>query len=219
MQRIISLLLLILVASSPTLVVSNNLATTSYATAVRRGCVGVGLSPLNDPIISSRRGRRASADTSGAATNTVVPCVAGGAIRPPSLANTLARGALLRVTSDLVGGTAFENVKTRVTTTRESMLTATSNIIRSSGLQGLYSGGSSRFVEGALVGAVFMFGSALTKRQLQGLGCAPTVSVPVFFCDFCFCTFISYGYTLTQLYVRLQPFALDSSEASHRLSS
>ena len=106
----------------------------------------------------------------------VVNCISAGAVRTPGLASTLFRGALLRVTSDLVGGTAFENVKTRVTTTRENMPTAAANIVRTGGWKGLYSGGSSRFVEGALVGAVFMLGSSLTKRQLTVMGCPPTMT-------------------------------------------
>lgn len=91
--------------------------------------------------------------------------------------STLIRGACLRIASDLCGGTVFENIKTRVTTSRddENMFTATRNIVADGGgIASLWSGSSTRVVEGALVGAVFMLGSTLTRRRLRALGAPPT---------------------------------------------
>lgn len=114
-----------------------------------------------------------------------VKFVAQPATRPPTrLVSTVLRGAFLRITSDLVGGTAFENIKTRVTTNRhENMVTATTNIIRHSGggagacagVRALWSGTSTRCIEGFFVGAVFMLGSTVTKQQLRAVGVPPTL--------------------------------------------
>jgi hypothetical protein len=95
---------------------------------------------------------------------------------PPSLASTLLRGSLLRIASDFSGGTCFENIKTRVTTSHETMGEALRNIVHQGGIAALWSGSSSRSVEGALVGAVFMLGSTLTKRRLRMLGASPTLT-------------------------------------------
>jgi Mitochondrial carrier protein len=99
--------------------------------------------------------------------DTVLPC---------SIAYTLFRGAFLRVASDLSGGTPLESIKTRVTLTTEGPWQATCNIVRSGGLAALWTGTPSRTVEGALIGAVFMLGSVLTKNQLKKLGAPPTVA-------------------------------------------
>lgn len=95
---------------------------------------------------------------------------------PPKLLSTLLRGAALRISSDLAGGTVFENIKTRVTTTDENMFTAAANIIARGGVPSLWSGSSTRIVEGAMVGAVFMLGSTLTKQRLRALGVPPTLT-------------------------------------------
>jgi hypothetical protein len=93
-----------------------------------------------------------------------------------SLATTLLRGAFLRIASDLSGGTVFESVKTRVTTTREAPLEATRNIIKEGGIFALWTGTQSRIAEGALVGAVFMWSSRITKAQLLAIGAGPEVA-------------------------------------------
>ena len=138
----------------------------------------------------------------------IVWCAAGAAANPVvrrSLARTLVRGAVLRIASDLTGGTVFESIKTRVTTTREGPLEAVTNIIcpldnehrTYSGQQAsqqkkqqqqqqqprrkyrylaLWTGTESRLVEGALVGAVFMLASSVTKTQLRAWGGSPTTA-------------------------------------------
>lgn len=93
------------------------------------------------------------------------------------LVSTLLRGALLRITSDLAGGTVFENIKTRVTISHETMGTAAKNIVRlGGGWHALWSGSTTRSVEGFFVGAVFMLGSTVTKQQLRAWGAPPTVA-------------------------------------------
>lgn len=99
---------------------------------------------------------------------TVQPC--------RSLPSILARGALLRIASDLSGGTPLENIKTRVTVTKENMWQSCRHIYRTSGIAGFWSGSSSRSVEGALIGAIFMLGSTLTKARLKSMGAPPTVA-------------------------------------------
>jgi hypothetical protein len=102
---------------------------------------------------------------------TVKPC------STKSLGSTLLRGAFLRIASDLSGGTAFESVKTRVSTTTEGPVEAFNNIIGGKGgILALWTGTQARTVEGALVGAVFMLGSTLTKAQVKSMGGSPTVA-------------------------------------------
>jgi len=91
-----------------------------------------------------------------------------------SVAQTLARGAFLRIASDLSGGTVFESIKTRVTTTDEGPVEATRNIVNDGGVLALWTGTQSRMVEGALVGAVFMLASTITKKQIRLLGGSAT---------------------------------------------
>jgi hypothetical protein len=100
--------------------------------------------------------------------DTALPC--------SSIGNTLLRGAFLRIASDLSGGTPLEGIKTRVTLTTEGPWQATCNIVKSGGLAALWTGTPSRTVEGALIGAVFMLGSVLTKSQLKKMGAPPTVA-------------------------------------------
>lgn len=66
-----------------------------------------------------------------------------------SIPVTLLRGALLRIASDLSGGTAFESVKCRVAATTESASEALRGIVQSGGgIHALWTGTSSRTVEG-----------------------------------------------------------------------
>jgi len=62
-------------------------------------------------------------------------CSASGSV---NVAKTLLRGAFLRITSDLSGGTVFESIKTRVTTTTEGPIEATRNIIKDGGVLALW---------------------------------------------------------------------------------
>ena len=93
-----------------------------------------------------------------------------------SIGNTLVRGALLRMASDLSGGTPLENIKTRVTVTNDNMIGAIQKLIREGGIPALWTGTSSRTIEGAFVGAMFMLGSTLTKRQLLVWGTSRTTA-------------------------------------------
>jgi hypothetical protein len=93
-----------------------------------------------------------------------------------SIGSVLLRGAFLRIASDLSGGTAFEHVKTRVSTTTQGPVQAYQSMTKNGGFFSLWSGTQSRIVEGALVGAVFMLGSTLTKAQVTLMGGSPTVA-------------------------------------------
>ena len=92
------------------------------------------------------------------------------------LATNLVRGALLRIASDLSGGTPLESIKCRVTVTKENMFEAFNAIRAQDGFAGLWSGTPSRTIEGALLGAVFMLGSTLTKKQVLAMGASKTVA-------------------------------------------
>jgi hypothetical protein len=93
-----------------------------------------------------------------------------------SIGNTLVRGALLRIASDFSGGTPLENIKTRVTVTNDNMIAAIQKLVREGGIPALWTGTSSRTIEGAFVGAMFMLGSTLTKRQLLVWGTSRTTA-------------------------------------------
>jgi hypothetical protein len=93
-----------------------------------------------------------------------------------ALAKNLLQGALLRIASDISGGTPLESIKCRVTITRDNMGQAYSNIVKESGFLGLWSGTPSRTVEGALLGALFMLGSAVTKKRVLAMGGSTTVA-------------------------------------------
>lgn len=93
-----------------------------------------------------------------------------------SIGNTLIRGALLRIASDFSGGTPLENIKTRVTVSNDNMITAIQKLVRDGGIPALWTGTSSRTIEGAFVGAMFMLGSTLTKRQLLAWGTSRTTA-------------------------------------------
>jgi hypothetical protein len=83
---------------------------------------------------------------------------------------------LLRIASDLSGGTPLENIKTRVTVTNDNMIMAIQKLLQDGGVSALWTGTSSRTIEGAFVGAMFMLGSTLTKRQLLAWGTPRTTA-------------------------------------------
>ena len=89
----------------------------------------------------------------------------------------LVRGAVLRIASDLTGGTPLENIKCRVQTTGNNILKATQEISsRPGGILNLWSGTPSRTVEGALMGGVFLVASAATKKQVFAMGGSKTMA-------------------------------------------
>lgn len=95
---------------------------------------------------------------------------------PPVITN-LARGAFLRIASDLTGGTPLENIKCRVQTTGKNIFTATQDIISEPGsFLNLWSGTPSRTVEGALMGGIFLVASAATKKQVFAMGGSKTAA-------------------------------------------
>lgn len=103
----------------------------------------------------------------------VILCNAG---MNPVLKN-LARGAFLRVASDITGGTALENIKCRVTVTDHGPIKAIRDICdKKGGWLNLWSGTPSRTIEGALLGAVFLVGSAATKKQVLAMGAGKNVA-------------------------------------------
>jgi hypothetical protein len=89
----------------------------------------------------------------------------------------LVRGAVLRIASDLTGGTPLENIKCRVQTTGQNIFQATQEISsRPGGILNLWSGTPSRTVEGALMGGVFLVASAATKKQVFAMGGSKTMA-------------------------------------------
>jgi Mitochondrial carrier protein len=106
----------------------------------------------------------------------VRPCSSSAVIIPRSIGNTLLRGALLRIASDLSGGTPLENIKTRVTITTDNMWKVVLTMAKEGGIPAFWTGTSSRTIEGALVGAMFMLGSTVTKRQLLTWGTSRTTA-------------------------------------------
>ena len=89
----------------------------------------------------------------------------------------LARGAFLRVASDITGGTALENIKCRVTATDDGPIDATKALVSGgNGVFNLWSGTPSRTVEGALLGALFLVASAATKKQVLAMGAGNNVA-------------------------------------------
>jgi Mitochondrial carrier protein len=94
------------------------------------------------------------------------------------LRTAIVRGALLRIASDLTGGTVLEGIKTRTTTGTETPLQAARNIVAEGGgsVLALWRGTPSRTAEGTLIGAAFMAGSVLTKAQLKRMGASPTAA-------------------------------------------
>jgi hypothetical protein len=93
-----------------------------------------------------------------------------------SIGKNLLRGALLRIASDLSGGTPLESIKCRATVSKDNMFEAYRHIIQESGILGLWSGTPSRTVEGALLGALFILGSTVTKKQVIKMGGSPLLA-------------------------------------------
>jgi hypothetical protein len=56
------------------------------------------------------------------------------------------------------------------------MFQAYRNIVKESGFWGLWTGTPSRTVEGALLGAFFILGSSLTKKQVLAMGGSKTMA-------------------------------------------
>lgn len=92
------------------------------------------------------------------------------------LLKNMLRGSFLRIASDLSGGTVLENIKTRVTVGTENMVQATKSIVDESGILALWGGTSTRTIEGALIGALFLVGSTSTKKFMAKLGCDKSIS-------------------------------------------
>ena len=90
--------------------------------------------------------------------------------------NNLARGAFLRVASDLTGGTPLETLKCRVTISKDNAIQAYRNIVKEGGFWSLYAGTPARTVEGALLGGAFLVGSAGTKKQIMKMTGSKTLS-------------------------------------------
>jgi len=86
------------------------------------------------------------------------------------IAKNLARGAFLRILSDLSGGTPLESIKCRVTVTKDNMFQACRNIIDEGSVLSLWQGTPSRTIEGALLGAFFILGSSAAKNQVLKMG-------------------------------------------------
>jgi hypothetical protein len=127
--------------------------------------------PASKSFVSPSTTRRASTHTSFQARATREANVA-----PAGLAKNLLRGAVLRIASDLSGGTPLESIKCRVTVTKENMFEAYQAICDQDGVLGLWSGTPSRTIEGALLGAVFILGSTLTKQQVLAMGASKTMA-------------------------------------------
>jgi hypothetical protein len=92
------------------------------------------------------------------------------------LGKTLARGAFLRVASDLSGGTPLETIKCRVTATTDGPIAAFRSIVDEGGYANLWTGSTSRTIEGALLGALFLIGSTAAKKQTLAMGGTPTMA-------------------------------------------
>jgi len=123
-----------------------------------------GINDLSSPSSFLEQGRRSTHDQ--------IQLVSG----KMKLAENLVRGAVLRIASDLSGGTPLESIKCRVTTTKFSTLEAYHSIVDTGGLGALWDGSASRAVEGALMGALFLVGSSSTKKQVVKMGGGPTLS-------------------------------------------
>ncbi len=88
-----------------------------------------------------------------------------------SILKNIIRGAVLRVASDLSGGTVLENIKCRVTATSQSPIQACKDIIsQPGGIWNLWTGTPSRMVEGSLMGGIFLVANQATKAQILNMG-------------------------------------------------
>lgn len=83
---------------------------------------------------------------------------------------TLATGAVIRVASDLLGGTPLESIKCRVAKTMDGPIEACRNIVTEGGFINLWAGSASRTIEGIFVGAFFLLGATIAKNQVIALG-------------------------------------------------
>lgn len=89
----------------------------------------------------------------------------------------MGRGAFLRVASDLSLGTPLESIKCRVTATEYGPIHATRSIVQQEGGVGnLWAGTPSRSIEGALLGALFLIGASVAKKQTLAMGGSPTLA-------------------------------------------
>ena len=88
----------------------------------------------------------------------VLTAFLNGMVGNPTFQNII-RGAILHVVCDLTGGTPLECLKNRVTVSTDSCFQSFKKIIREDGVLALWTGTSSRAIEGALLGAFFMIGS------------------------------------------------------------
>lgn len=98
------------------------------------------------------------------------------AVDKAKIAGNLARGALLRIASDISGGTPLESIKCRVTVTKFNMVEAYKSIVDDGGFGELWAGTPSRTLEGALLGALFLVGASGTKKQVLAMGGGPTLA-------------------------------------------
>lgn len=85
-------------------------------------------------------------------------------------------GAFLRVASDMTLGTPLESIKCRVTGTNEGCIQATKDIINEGGIWALWAGTPSRTIEGSLLGAIYLLGATVTKKQVTAMGASPTIA-------------------------------------------
>jgi Mitochondrial carrier protein len=90
--------------------------------------------------------------------------------------STLARGAFLRVASDLSGGTPLESIKCRVTATQLGPIDAFKAIVAEGGYGNLWAGSYSRTIEGSLLGALFLVGATAAKKQTLAMGGSSTMA-------------------------------------------
>mmetsp|Transcript_27503 Transcript_27503/g.40633 ORF Transcript_27503/g.40633 Transcript_27503/m.40633 type:complete len:345 (+) Transcript_27503:111-1145(+) len=101
----------------------------------------------------------------------VTDCAATG-----SILAILARGAALRVASDLTGGTPLESIKCRVAKTMDGPIDAYKHIVAEGGFANLWAGSTSRAIEGIFLGAFFLLGSNAGKKQVLALGGSKTMA-------------------------------------------
>lgn len=85
-------------------------------------------------------------------------------------------GAFLRVASDLTLGTPLESIKCRATGDNEGFVKATKDIVSEGGIWALWAGTPSRTIEGSLLGAIYLLGATVTKRQVLRMGGSPTMA-------------------------------------------
>ncbi|KAI2489868.1 hypothetical protein MHU86_24706 [Fragilaria crotonensis] len=145
------------------------------AAASQRGSIGNSVALRSVP--STRRGpgyvstSRRSVSLTDNDIHQVQNCAVGGVAL-----STLARGAFLRVASDLSGGTPLESIKCRVTATQLGPIDAFKAIVAEGGYGNLWAGSFSRTIEGSLLGALFLVGATAAKKQTLAMGGSPTLA-------------------------------------------